>query len=640
MQSFNFIQTVFFGIHRIMISTGTAAAMPSDSQSVDDAMEFDSQISVNSGSQSSVDASRIIGILGEENIAMFKALTKPDALSNSYRNPIDSNSMPGIIKDTLNYSVTLTEANQSLPSISPSHFWGMALLAHALELEGQGEKTLFGNLLERGLMVGENREGIAAFETANQPTDIKSHQLIITKKLFIEFLQIHGIYFRLALENGRKDLLIGSSHTMCIPLCREMCTLPEIENSENGVPYFDFENVIMYCSPFLIHDVDSDVKMTLLTLIGMLPNGKHVIAADCEDWPTDGRFERVLEIIKLKGSKLSGITGLNECHKLILSFEVRKKIKYEGNRPLHLSFVLREDSQGLCKFIEAVRPENINISVISSLANSVFFTKLKNIIKSSTIVNDISISNLESFRCNNDGKFLEEFISSEIMSKINQISYVDDINGSDPFYINVLKLHYFELPSSKLKFVFANTNIGENRIYRLGSKYGPIRFARFIGCSEAETVVYRFGLKNHCTICTGDWRQIFVNLLNSKYLKKLVLIFPSIYQNSLLLRSLPVLREMIKETSWCSSINKIVIAVESQCKIPYIINSLGMENCLFNTFYEFYPQEDPRLAQFITANSKCVEFECIMPCTQHPESTRHTSLVPYNSCNRKNVPTV
>jgi len=725
MQISSSIQTAFLGIIRMgrivaamesdsqsaddmELGSQSADRMESDSQSADD-MESDSQSEdgmelcsrnpVNSSSQRAVDASTIIDILGEENIAMFKALTKPDVASTSYCNPIDSNSMSGIIKDTLKYSVSLSEANKSLPPISPSHFWGMALLAHALELKGPGEKTLFGNLLERGLMVGENREGIATFETANQPTDIKSHQLIIAKKLFIEFLQIHGIYFRLALENGRKDLLIGSSHTMHIPLCKDMCTLPEIENSENGVPYFDFENVIMYCSPFLIHDVNHDLKMTLLTLIGMLPNGKHVIPADCENWPADGKFGKVLEIIRLKGSELSGITGLDECHELINDEQVMLSMLVPTNGAMKSTVnamngsmdALRRSMDALKESMDAMKgstdatKESINatkesmdalrgsmdalkrtiddnktanearnesenklgymsvtfttagdgsypllISFISRtrparirivLDGILFYDNLPDLTRALrfSIIESVEIARRDCFYC--VPKYVNELTLFKNKNKIEQFAYISNIykfdshtldnltESTERFYGNSLK--YLLIESPFYQEVFSPF---DNQTQKIPPFPSSIPFSQFVRESPVETLVFRCV---KAETCIGGNVEVFTNFLCAKNLKTLVLQYSFDQPQEKLWISVKDVKKAINflkssmgnMTGWDPKVakdKKIIIAVESKCNIGLnkIADELNLKTCMHNTFYELWPNKNPRLASKDLSNHR------------------------------------
>jgi len=574
----------------------------------------------------------IVKTIPERDAEIFRAIavnrsraTDPESSENlnDYICPIHEILMSDVIKNTIAYA-----RGEKTEPIKAEMFWGMLHFAKAMDIEERWGKQLLINAIKYGLLSEANRESIAKYSLrVDSPS-----QAYITIKLLFEFLHLFGIHFRVVLDNGRRDLLIGCNHACLLHECRDMWKYPEIENNPNSTFYRAFKNVIMHCSPFLIHDADRNVKMTLLTLIGMIPGGRHVIAADCETWPVAGGFRKVIETIRTKGGEMVGISGVRQTHRLIADGSLSRYFfnmctpevrKIEYLDAVFYNLGEWRDYEKLIAFILKICPVRITLQVTESA-----FPQMGDILIAceNSIVEDLNISGIEAFRkiykkvdevgrtemaemvdamadeiIANMGRVdMDEFREQhgQLVSKIVKSENIRHVSYSnnmfEPFFAARDLRSFIEYFGDKLNYVFAGCQgVVPNEKENEQNRRNTAKLAAMIRDSKVETFIYRLP---HDDEPLAGAAEIFATILQSKHLKTLVVAIPRHEGAShLLWEEISNIEAAIESVENLGD-KRIVIAVETACSLGIVFGRVPrVRSCTHNTYYELYPNKDERL---------------------------------------------
>jgi len=166
------------------------------------------------------------------------------------------------------------------------------------------------------------------------------------------------------------------------------------ENSNAIAKNEDFEHVLLLRSPFSKNDsVTLKEKQLLLYLIGLLRNGKHIIAAECEQWCKNG-FEGVISLVNTNNN-LSAITDILASRKLWTNPAVLDSLKGKiDHLEVGISNSRPEETGRLLEFIKEVRPKNVRIAIGANAHDRVF--EILDALKGIDIL-DLSIGRIADF---------------------------------------------------------------------------------------------------------------------------------------------------------------------------------------------------------------------------------------------------
>jgi len=541
----------------------------------------------------------IVGMIPERDAGIFNTVAirggrvnalDSDSNLNDYWNPVERNSMRDVIKNTIAYA-----RGEKTEPIKAEMFWGMLHFAQAMDIEESWGKQLLINVIKYGLLNKRYRRSIATYAFKID----KYSQKYISIKLFFEFLHMFGIYFRVAVDGGREDLLIGCNHPHLLHECRDMWKYPEIENNPNSTFYRAFKNVIMHCSPFLIHDADRNVKMTLLTLIGMIPGGRHVIAADCEEWTGKDGFEEVIDTIQLKDGELAGISGLHQNHMLITdgclwryagrsNDPIARRLDY-----LDVAFKYNGDQleyEQLLTLMLYISPARMCIRVDAEA-----HPYMGEILDASrySVVEDLNIVGIDKF-CDIYDKFSNEMLRISTEKNIRSLSCSDHMIES---YNAGRDIECFKAVfGMKLKYVYTICPpIHERNEEKADAEYvNTVLLAESIKTSLVETLVFRHPHSENLPL--RDEVGIFTTLLEARYLKTLILAYEfETANNNVLWTAIRDIETAIRDVGNLGN-KKIIIAVETPCNLPILCGRVArVSACRYNMYYELYPNKDERL---------------------------------------------
>jgi len=506
-----------------------------------------------------------------------------------YYNKIKTVSMETIINYTLKFA-----KNQGHLGIGADTLWALALFAEHFGLKDEWEGNFYRALLKNGFNCEQQCDRLLLFKV---PKTSVAESVIITQKLILDFLSINGIDFRISKGDRKMNLHIGCNHSEMLPECHEMCKYPKIEIPRNeGMLIPIFQNVVMHCSPFITHEVPEMTKYALLTLIGMIYKGEHVIAADCESWPSEGGFKKVLQIMRSNGGNVVGISCLNQNHDLVTDQSVlndgHANMKYLG-----VSFTNRNEDnyENLISFVSATQPSKISLKIASSAF------KVKDRILQCTEripIENLCILNIREFydaycapRRIRAGDNPVHWLKNR--QNIEKFSYESSRFGHDALE----ELHMCrKLYGDKLKTAFIQCPIlegvhhGETAAATSQSQ-ALVKISELIKTSSIETLVL------HCEriSCPLEERDIiFKNILACKSLKTLIPTFKFVKNsgNDVIIASMNALSMGIVCVPNAEK-KRVILGFEFDCFSRTPINGntpFARRLCTFYKFYEFHPR--------------------------------------------------
>jgi len=280
-------------------------------------------------------------------------------------------------------------------------FLGVAIYSHFYGIHGDYLMTLIDNLLrlyiEPSILDGrtdihydinyttDNKRGdgpeLSFYSRIyNSPNLVDEQQLKLLetamKRTFLVVIELLGISFRTMGDDLNLDAFDNY-------LIGEWCAREaESQAADSSMPAdfkdvvmaADFKNVIMERLP-IRHDA-KDAGYVLLTLIGMIRSGKHVISTRCRNWVDDNDLRKIVGLVNTNKS-LAGITELgdskSDLSKLVddgirgqLRYVEMHVVNYAGSKNAVIDFI---DSLGDVEIkIDVNFPEPL---ILCSLLNSI-----------------------------------------------------------------------------------------------------------------------------------------------------------------------------------------------------------------------------------------------------------------------------
>jgi len=243
-------------------------------------------------------------------------------ISEDFENPTKI-SIESIKSMLIDYSTAERISGTESINMEPSMFIGMLLLADACELKAFALENLANNLLNHLLLNEQSAREILKY--CVQDGSLKTRTKIATRLLlkFMERKKIMGSITGTTLEMG----INSKVRTVCARI------LYNGHSSDNkpieialGSDLPEIETIKMRHDPLYGADELSEhERYLLLSLIGMLRNGRHVIAANCVSWVPEQSLARVLEIVNVENVGGFSAVKYKDYHAIGNYFEDNKE---------------------------------------------------------------------------------------------------------------------------------------------------------------------------------------------------------------------------------------------------------------------------------------------------------------------------
>jgi len=322
----------------------------------------------------------------------------------------------------------------------------------------------------------------------------------------------------------------------------------------------DFEHVILLRDVFKDEEYTPDsVKHTLLYLIGLLTDGKHIIPADCSKW-FNYNFEAAFNLANRNGN-IVGITEIDISHRLHCNPSVAgalKSIDYMEICFLNCFYSFRSDYTKLIQLIKDAEPRGVSI-----LAGDRYFNCISDILNvpESTIIRNLSIDKMPNFFFNT--------ANSDSLCKCSQLR---GLSPMIPHVSSVQQTNFAAIPMLMKRLQFLHIN---------GKDCHP-EIVDSIVDSEIDALVVDF---RHASVKLDDY-AIMEKLLSKKSFSSIIFLANSSKQHKIYLRKcLKPIKDQMGD--------KRVILVR---ELPYYNNSIirkifGFATGLQFKYEELYPTE-------------------------------------------------